>query len=55
VAEAIRRKIGMHDHYEHEYAFLNAYYNAARQRMERGLLFGKRKLDKYDTGEGNGA
>jgi uncharacterized RDD family membrane protein YckC len=52
VAEAIRRKIGMTDHIEHEYAFLNAYYNAARQRMERGLLFGKRKLDKYDTGTG---
>ena len=52
VAEAIRRKIGMIDHIEHEYAFLNAYYNAARQRMERGLLFGKRKLDKYDTGSG---
>jgi hypothetical protein len=23
-----------------------------RLRMERGLLFGKRKLDKYDTGSG---
>jgi uncharacterized RDD family membrane protein YckC len=52
VAEAIRRKIGMRDHGEHEYAFLSAYYNAARARMERGLLFGKRKLDKYDTGTG---
>lgn len=51
VAAAIRRKIGMPDNGEHEYAFLTAYYNAARQRMERGLLFGKRKIDKYDTGE----
>ena len=49
VAEAIRRKIGMGDLGGHEYAFLNSYYNAARQRMERGLLFGKRKLDKFDT------
>ena len=52
VAIAIRRKIGMPDNGEHDYAFLNAYYNAARARMERGLLFGKRKLDKYDTGAG---
>jgi uncharacterized RDD family membrane protein YckC len=52
VATAIRRKIGMTDHGEHDYAFLTAYYNAARARMERGLLFGKRKLDKYDTGAG---
>jgi uncharacterized RDD family membrane protein YckC len=55
VAAAIRRKIGIADDGEHDYAFLTAYYNAVRQRMERGLLFGKRKLDKYDTGEGNGA
>ena len=55
VAAAIRRKIGMSEHGEQDYAFLNAYYNAARQRMERGLLFGKRKLDKYDTGTGSGA
>jgi uncharacterized RDD family membrane protein YckC len=54
VAEAIRRKIGMGDLGGNEYAFLNAYYNAARNRMERGLLFGKRKLDKYDTGEAAG-
>ena len=52
VAAAIRRKIGMADDGEHDYAFLSAYYNAARARMERGLLFGKRKLDKYDTGAG---
>jgi uncharacterized RDD family membrane protein YckC len=55
VAAAIRRKIGMADHGEHDYAFLTAYYNAVRQRMERGLLFGKRKLDKYDDGTGAGA
>lgn len=55
VADAIARKIGMSDPINNEFAFLNAYYNAARQRMERGLLFGKRKLDKYDTGAGPGA
>lgn len=55
VAAAIRRKIGMPPEYgEHDYAFLTAYYNAARTRMERGLLFGKRKLDKYDTAPGTG-
>jgi uncharacterized RDD family membrane protein YckC len=55
VAAAIRRKIGMPQEYgEHDYAFLTAYYNAVRTRMERGLLFGKRKLDKYDTGPGAG-
>lgn len=55
VAAAIRRKIGMPQEYgEHDYAFLTAYYNAVRTRMERGLLFGKRKLDKYDTGAGTG-
>ena len=52
VAAAIRRKIGAPDDREHDYAFLTAYYNAARARMERGLLFGKRRLDKYDTGGG---
>jgi uncharacterized RDD family membrane protein YckC len=52
VAAAIRRKIGMIDNGEHDHAFLTAYYNAVRDRMERGLLFGKRKLDKYDTGAG---
>jgi len=49
VAGAIRRKLGLPDTGEHDYAFLAAYYNQARARMERGLLFGKRKLDKYDT------
>ena len=55
VAAAIRRKIGLPPEYgDQDYAFLTAYYNAVRARMERGLLFGKRKLDKYDTGSGSG-
>lgn len=52
VAATIRRKIGVADDGHGDFVFLNAYYNAARARMERGLLFGKRKLDKYDTGGG---
>jgi uncharacterized RDD family membrane protein YckC len=50
VAAAIRVKIGQpwDDVPDHE--FLTAYYNAARARMERGLLFGKRRADKFDKG-----
>jgi hypothetical protein len=29
-------------------AFLNSYYEALRLRLERKLLFGKRRLDKHD-------
>jgi uncharacterized RDD family membrane protein YckC len=48
VAEAIRAKIGWQ--YEpDDHAFLAAYYNAVRARLERGLLFGKRKRDKFDV------
>ena len=50
VAATIRHKIGatlMGDDRE----FLVAYYQAARARMERGLLFGKRRENKFDRGE----
>jgi uncharacterized RDD family membrane protein YckC len=50
VAAAIRRKIGYADDGSPDYPFLTAYYNASRTRMERGLLFGKRRADKYDKG-----
>ena len=50
VAAAIRRKIGYADDGGPDYPFLSAYYNAARARMERGLLFGRRRADKYDKG-----
>lgn len=50
VAETIRRKIDHAYDGTHDYAFLSHYYNAARTRMERGLLFGKRRADKYDKG-----
>jgi len=46
VADAIRAKIGWEGGEDH--VFLRAYYDAARARMERGLLFGKRRADKYD-------
>jgi uncharacterized RDD family membrane protein YckC len=50
VAAAIRIKIDAPDDGGYDLAFLTAYYNAARARMERGLLFGKRRADKYDKG-----
>ena len=47
VALTIRQKI---DHWEpaHDYDFLTAYYTASRTHMERGLLFGRRRADKFD-------
>ena len=48
VADAIRTKIGMAGQYGDDYNFLLAYYDAIRARMERGLLFGKRREDKFD-------
>ena len=48
VADAIRTKIGLTDQSGDEYVFLLAYYDAIRARMERGLLFGKRREDKHD-------
>jgi hypothetical protein len=54
VAATIRHKIGatmMGDDRE----FLVAYYQAARARMERGLLFGKRRENKFDRGDGRQA
>jgi uncharacterized RDD family membrane protein YckC len=50
VAAAIRGKIDYRGEPAHDFAFLSAYYDAARTRMERGLLFGKRRADKYDKG-----
>jgi uncharacterized RDD family membrane protein YckC len=48
VAYTIRNKIGYHDEPGADYDFLLAYYDAIRARMERGLLFGKRRADKFD-------
>lgn len=46
VAAAIRTKIGYSG--GDDYAFLAAYYAALRARLERGLLFGRRRRDKRD-------
>ncbi len=47
VATAIRTKIGWRAGGD-DYAFLNAYYNQLRARLERGLLFDRRRRDKTD-------
>lgn len=50
VATAIRSKIGRTDSSGSEEsadAFLEAYYRQLKMRLERGLLFGKRRADKF--------
>lgn len=52
VAGVIRRKIGRRDeggNSNHDRAFLEAYYAATRLHLERRLLFGQRKRDKFDS------
>jgi uncharacterized RDD family membrane protein YckC len=50
VAERIRGKIGWYKApFEVDEAFLTAYYAALRGRLEHRLLFGHRRLDKFDT------
>lgn len=52
VAGVIRRKIGRRDeggNWSADRAFLEAYYAAARLHLERRLLFGQRKRDKFDS------
>jgi uncharacterized RDD family membrane protein YckC len=46
VADAIRAKIGRQA-LETDEDFLEAYYRQLRTRLERGLLFGKRRANKY--------
>lgn len=48
VAGVIRRKLGRPDDRD-DRAFLEAYYTAARLHLERRLLFGQRKRDKFDA------
>jgi uncharacterized RDD family membrane protein YckC len=47
VARTIRERLGMPSAEGDEHAFLEAYYTALCQRLERNMLFGKRKKDKY--------
>lgn len=49
VARTIRNRIGWPDGGD-DYEFLEAYYTALCQRLERGMLFGKRRADKYQKG-----
>lgn len=49
VSYAIRNKLGIGE-VESNRAFLHAYYEALRARLERKLLFGRRRVDKWDTG-----
>jgi uncharacterized RDD family membrane protein YckC len=56
VAATIRGKIGWEWREEEEdRAFLSAYYAALSARLERRMLFGKRRRDKFDTGDGGGS
>ena len=50
VAQTIRNKIGFEGEQGDDHEFLLCYYDAIRARMERGLLFGKRRADKFDRG-----
>lgn len=47
VMEAICRKIGWEAGHDDERAFLDAFYNALRAKLEGDMRFGKRKKDKH--------
>jgi hypothetical protein len=47
VAQAIQRRIGWTGGGD-EMEFLQAYYAALCQRLERNMLFGKRRANKYE-------
>ena len=49
VADRIRAKIGWVRGSESNGDFLGAYYAGLRGELERGLLFGKRRADKFDA------
>jgi len=48
VSRAVRARIGWPTGSDHA-AFLSAYYAALRARLERGMLFGRRRRDKLDS------
>jgi uncharacterized RDD family membrane protein YckC len=50
VAGTIRRKLGWEGEPVEDAAFLEAFYAALRDRLERRLLFGRRRADKHDRG-----
>lgn len=49
VSEQIKKKIGWHEPIFNNEKFLNAFYIAQRQYLEKKLLFGKRRKDKGDS------
>lgn len=49
VARTIRARIGWVGTQDDELAFLQAYYAALCTRLERGMLFGKRRRDKHEA------
>lgn len=49
VAETIRGKIGRTSVQESDEDFLNVYYSSLRAHLERDLLFGKRRENKYQA------
>ena len=51
VHQAICRKIGWDPGAGDERAFLEAFYAQLRARLENDMRFGKRKLNKFDTGQ----
>jgi uncharacterized RDD family membrane protein YckC len=50
VAEKIRARIGWRGAVTDDLAFLRAFYAAQRGRLERRMLFGKRRASKHDRG-----
>lgn len=50
IADRVSRKIGIDASDRPARAFLEAYYHAARGRMESRLLMGRRRRDKFDAG-----
>jgi hypothetical protein len=48
VASKVKEKIGWDGPAPPDDAFLDAFYAALRGRLERRLLFGKRRADKHD-------
>jgi len=54
VAEKIKQKIGWEGPVQDDEVFLQAFYAALRGRLERRMLFGKRRRSKYDRSESAG-
>jgi hypothetical protein len=52
VANRIATKIGwVPEPGQTDILFLEAFYGGLRKHLEQGMLFGKKKVDKYDQGK----